>query len=101
MCCVLTAAFFRLFCDFEQVWSTQWCVCVCVRACAHVCVCVCVILLFLSNPITFLDGLLRFQEVEAPIFQDNWHMKVVRSALRSGRLSPQELFLVLIVVAQW
>jgi hypothetical protein len=36
-----------------------------------------------SNPIT------RFQEVEAPRFQDNRHMKVVRlSALRTGLYSP-------------
>ena len=35
---------------------------------------------------TRLDG---FQEVDAPKFQDNRHMKVVRlSALRTGRLYP-------------
>ena len=40
-----------------------------------------------SNPITGLDRPRGFQEVEAPRFQNNRHMKVVRlSALRTGRL---------------
>ena len=39
-----------------------------------------------NNPITSLDWSRGFQEVEAPRFQDSWHMKVVRlSALLTGR----------------
>jgi hypothetical protein len=42
-----------------------------------------------SNPITGLDRPLGFQEVEAPRFLDNRHIKVVRlSALRTDRLYP-------------
>ena len=39
------------------------------------------------NPFTSLDRPWGFQEIEAPRFQDNQHMKVVRlSALRTGRV---------------
>ena len=41
-----------------------------------------------SNPITGLDRPQGFQEVEDTRFQDSLHMKVVRSALRTGRLNP-------------
>jgi hypothetical protein len=41
----------------------------------------------------------RVPEVGAPSFQDNQHMKVVSlSTLHTGRLYPQEIFLVLIFV---
>jgi hypothetical protein len=41
-----------------------------------------------NNPITGLDRPIGFQEVEAPIFLDSRHMKVVTSALRTGCLYP-------------
>ena len=50
-----------------------------------------------NNPITVLDRPRGFQEVEVPKFQDNRHMKVVGLfAIRTGRLYPPSIFLVLI-----
>jgi hypothetical protein len=52
-----------------------------------------------SNPIKGLDRPIEIQEVEALRFKDNWYMKVLRlSALHTGRLYPQELFMVPISV---
>jgi hypothetical protein len=50
-----------------------------------------------SKPITDLERPVGFQEFEAPRFQDNRHMKVVRlSALCTSHLHPQEILLFLL-----
>ena len=54
------------------------------------------------NPITGLDRSWVFQEVEAPRFQDNRHMKVVGcQPYSSTTFIPQEIFLVRIYVTGW
>ena len=55
----------------------------------------------LHNSCTNLDRPWGFQNVEAPRFQDNRHMKVVSQAYALANCTPQKIFLVLISVRGW
>jgi hypothetical protein len=56
----------------------------------------------LSSPVTGLEWPRGFQEVKVPQISWQRHRKVVRlSVLRTGRIYPQEILLVLISVRGW
>jgi len=55
-----------------------------------------------TSPIYSLGQTLNFPGVSGPRFHENQHIKLVRlSALHTGRLYLQEIFLVLISVRYW